>query len=99
VYEQTSANALTLSAKCQFETTTTSWRRIFRSFFFNLPGQQSQPALNVAGGAFLRSPDGAFITFNPPGATFTVSQALNPAGVATGYFQDASGTHGFVRIP
>ena len=49
---------------------------------------------------YVRAPDGSFATFDPPGSTFTVSQALNPAGVATGWYNDASGaTHGFVRIP
>ena len=49
---------------------------------------------------YVRAPDGSFATFDPPGSTFTFSQALNPAGVATGIFEDASGAvHGFVRIP
>ena len=49
---------------------------------------------------YVRAPDGSFATFDPPGSTFTFSQALNPAGAATGPFEDASGAvHGFVRIP
>src|SRR5262249_36539508 len=41
-----------------------------------------------------------FITFDPPGSTFTLPLAINPAGAITGNYNDASNvTHGFVRSP
>jgi hypothetical protein len=56
--------------------------------------------------SFLRAPDGTLTTFNPPGATCSLSTSnpcsiangINPAGVITGDYQDASNTfHGFLR--
>jgi hypothetical protein len=45
-------------------------------------------------------PAGTITTFDPPGSTFTFPTAINPGGVITGAFTDASGvSHGFVRIP
>jgi hypothetical protein len=56
---------------------------------------------------FLRAPDGTITTFDPPGSTSTIvgsggepfaGPPINPAGVITGYYSDASGgTHGFLR--
>jgi hypothetical protein len=41
---------------------------------------------------------GDFITFDPPGSTFTVPVGITPAGVITGYYTDKSGLqHGFLR--
>src|SRR5215831_278527 len=41
---------------------------------------------------------GDFITFDPPGSTFTVPSGITPAGVITGYYTDKSGVqHGFLR--
>lgn len=40
------------------------------------------------------------VTFDPPGSTFTVALDINPAGVTTGFYEDASGvSHGFLRAP
>jgi len=42
--------------------------------------------------SFLRAPDGALTMFDVPGAVNgTVLSAMNPAGVITGGFIDASG--------
>jgi uncharacterized membrane protein len=39
-----------------------------------------------------------FITFDPPGSTYTVPSGITPAGVITGYYSDKSGVqHGFLR--
>jgi hypothetical protein len=59
---------------------------------------------------FLRVPDGTIITIAVPGSTSTflgsggpiganAGPPINPAGAITGSFNDASGTHGFVRAP
>jgi len=56
---------------------------------------------------FLRSPEGKFTTFQAPDADTTpqsfngtIPQAINDAGVITGFYADASGTpHGFLRSP
>ena len=43
-------------------------------------------------------PAGTFTTFDPPGSTFTEPSGINPGGVITGGYIDASGMdHGFVR--
>lgn len=56
--------------------------------------------------SFLRAPDGTVTTFDPPGATCSLSTSntcsfstgINPAGVISGGYQDASGNiHGFLR--
>jgi hypothetical protein len=48
----------------------------------------------------VRAKDGTITTFDAPGSTGTFELAINPAGVITGAFSDASGaTHGFLRIP
>ncbi|MGH8069593.1 MAG: hypothetical protein ACRERE_31010 [Candidatus Entotheonellia bacterium] len=51
------------------------------------------PALVVANAS-------EFTTFDPPGSITTYSNAINPAGVITGGYYDASSVgHGFVRAP
>jgi hypothetical protein len=41
-----------------------------------------------------------FTTFDPSGSVNTQPTGINPAGVITGYYQDASGiNHGFLRTP
>jgi hypothetical protein len=48
----------------------------------------------------LARPHPTFITFDAPGSTATFSDAINPAGIIAGGFDDTSGAgHGFVRIP
>jgi hypothetical protein len=64
---------------------------------------------NAVGHGFLRAPDGTFTTFDPPGSTGTTvgsdslpfaGPPINPAGVITGDYFDASGVdHGFLRAP
>jgi hypothetical protein len=57
--------------------------------------------------SFLRTPDGAVNTFDPPGATCGVSTqnacsrpaGINPAGVITGGYSENNGFHGFLRAP
>jgi uncharacterized membrane protein len=57
--------------------------------------------------SFLRAPDGTVTTFDQPGAacslsTFdecSVATGINPAGVISGSYLDASGVHGFLRAP
>ena len=52
------------------------------------------------GGGFLRTVDGAFILFNPPGSLLSAGLAINPAGAITGVYYDANGfQHGFLRLP
>jgi hypothetical protein len=56
---------------------------------------------------FLRSPDGAVITFEAPGADTTANDyngtfpySINDQGVITGYYLDVNNvSHGFLRIP
>jgi hypothetical protein len=38
-------------------------------------------------------------TFDLPNSTYTITQAINPAGQITGYNLDGSGLHGFLRQP
>ena len=46
---------------------------------------------------FVRSQNGKFKMFDPPGSTYTVPYNSTPAGVVTGYFYDAGGVvHGFM---
>ena len=40
--------------------------------------------------------DQSFTTFDPPGSLVTNPTSINSAGVVTGWYQDASGTHGFL---
>jgi len=41
---------------------------------------------------------GTFITFDPPGSTFTSPSGITPGGVIVGWYADAGGvTHGFLR--
>jgi hypothetical protein len=52
------------------------------------------PATGAAAG------NGRFITFDPPGSTFTNPSAIAADRTITGYYIDASGVqHGFVRTP
>ncbi len=53
-------------------------------------------ASNVFHG-FLRTSDGTFTTFDPPGSVNTIPNAINPAGAITGWYDDANGQHGFLR--
>ena len=57
--------------------------------------------MNFFGHSFVRSPDGTFIApFDVPGSPGTFAAVINPAGVITGEYFDASGAaHGFLRIP
>jgi len=50
---------------------------------------------------FLRTPDGKFTSFDPPGSTLTVPVGpLNLEGAIVGYYLDSSSLfHGFVRWP
>ena len=53
---------------------------------------------NGVGHAFVRTPDGAIITFDPPGSVFTDNSGINPAGTVTSFYDDASSVlHGYVR--
>lgn len=62
-------------------------------------------AIFLAGGLPLSGAQAAtFIGFDPQGSVNTQPQAINPAGVITGSYQDANsgfgtGYHGFVRSP
>src|SRR6266446_7013251 len=50
--------------------------------------------------SFLRGPDGAFTTFDPPGEIASVAFSINPAGAIAGQCLDASNVlHGFLRAP
>ena len=47
---------------------------------------------------FLRTADGAIVSFDPPGSQLTVPQVINNQGTILGYFFDAAGSeHGFTR--
>jgi len=47
---------------------------------------------------FVRKPDGAFITFDVPGAVATFPSSNGPAGVIVGWYSDANEVnHGFLR--
>src|SRR5215831_7580741 len=55
---------------------------------------------------FLRAPDGAITTFDPPGAGTTGGRgtfptSINPSGAITGHYRDATSVpfHGFLRAP
>jgi hypothetical protein len=52
------------------------------------------------GHGFLRSPEGSFTTFDPPGSLFTNPIALNVEGAVVGYYVDQNGVVGaFLRHP
>jgi uncharacterized membrane protein len=56
--------------------------------------------VNNVGHGFLRSPEGAFTTFDVPGSIFTNPIALNPESAIVGRYVDESGvTHAFLRRP
>lgn len=47
---------------------------------------------------FIRTPDGAFTTFDPDGSTFPDTAGINSQGVTMGFYAGDSGSyHGFVR--
>ena len=48
---------------------------------------------------FLRTPDGTFTTFDPPGSIFTEVTAINQAGVIIGDFNNGVASHAFLRTP
>jgi hypothetical protein len=53
---------------------------------------------NTACHGYLRSPYGAFTTFDPAGSVFTQANGINPAGAITGSYDDANFVaHGFLR--
>lgn len=57
-------------------------------------------AISFAVPAFAQHPPhaGHFVTFDPPGSTFTVPSAITAAGVVLGSYSDSSGAqHGFLR--
>ena len=47
--------------------------------------------------SFANGPAPSIITFDVPNATVTYPTGINSAGQITGYYQDATSTHGFVR--
>jgi hypothetical protein len=50
--------------------------------------------------SFLRGPDGAFTTFDPPGEIASSAFTINPAGAIAGVCRDASNVnHGYLRAP
>ena len=50
--------------------------------------------------SFLRGPDGAFTTFDPPGEIASAASSINPAGAIAGPCRDASSVHhGYLRAP
>jgi len=47
---------------------------------------------------FLRTPEGAFVTFDPSGSAGTQPESINDSGAITGFYVDAKGVfHGFLR--
>jgi hypothetical protein len=49
---------------------------------------------------YLRSPEGKFVTVDPPGSISTTPAGLNDFGAIAGYYYDANGVgHGFFRLP
>lgn len=52
----------------------------------------------VYGGTASPANAGDFITFDPPGSTFTAPAGITPGGEITGFYNDANGVaHGFLR--
>ena len=44
--------------------------------------------------------NGAYTSFDYPGAAFTEATGINPGGVIVGLYTDSAGaTHGFIRTP
>jgi hypothetical protein len=79
---------------------------------FDVPGSRNTGpiAINPAGSitglvilsgfhGFLRTPNGDITTFDPPGSSFTVPTGISPAGAIIGLYDDATGQHGFLRLP
>jgi hypothetical protein len=49
---------------------------------------------------FLRSSNGVFTTFDPPGSISTYPTSINAAGKITGFYSNANfSTYGFIRTP
>lgn len=48
---------------------------------------------------FLRAPGGTVTSFDVPGSFYTQGSAINPAGAITGFYFDATTSHGFLRRP
>lgn len=49
---------------------------------------------------YLRTPDGAYVTFDPPGSVYTQAESINDSGVITGFYIDANNIfHGFLAKP
>jgi hypothetical protein len=47
---------------------------------------------------FLRTPNGSFVTVDPPGSAGTQPESINDSGAITGYYLDANNVyHGFLR--
>lgn len=48
---------------------------------------------------FIRAPDGQITSFNVPGMATATATAINDAGMIAGVTTDASGWHGYLRLP
>jgi hypothetical protein len=47
---------------------------------------------------FVRTPEGSFVTIDPPGSVGTQPESINDLGAITGYYVDANGVyHAFIR--
>lgn len=47
---------------------------------------------------YLRTPEGSFVTIDPPGSTGTQPESINDSGAIMGYYLDANNVyHGFLR--
>ena len=54
---------------------------------------------NYAQHGFVRSPNGALVSFDPSGSAGTQPENINASGTIVGYYQDSLGAyHGFLRI-
>src|SRR5215470_4183305 len=50
--------------------------------------------------SYVRTPDGTFTTFDPPGEIASASNSINPAGAIAGQCRDASSVHhGYLPAP
>lgn len=48
---------------------------------------------------YLRTPEGAFVTIDPPGSVATQPEGINDSGTIVGYYVDANNViHGFLRV-
>jgi hypothetical protein len=49
---------------------------------------------------YLRTPEGTFVTVDPPGSVGTQPESINDSGAIVGYYLDANNVyHGFLRAP